>query len=54
MGDLKGRETSPSQPNPVLNGRILYVVSKETVEGSDAWFEKSRTRPGGFEEPRKN
>ena len=45
-----GRGGKRAHPNryPVLNGRILYVVSKEAVEGSDAWLERSRTRPGGF------
>ena len=36
----------------VVNGRILYVVGKEAVKGSDAWLERSRTRPGRFKEPR--
>ena len=50
----KGRETSPSKPiYAVLNGLILYVVGEEAaVEGSDSWFERSRTRPRGFKEPR--
>ena len=46
----KGRETNPSKP---MDGRILYVVGEEAaVEGSDSWFERSRTRPRGFKEPR--
>ena len=51
---LLGREEKRAHPNPypVLNGHILYVVGKEAVEGSDAWLERSRTRPGGFKEPR--
>ena len=46
----KGRETNPSKP---MDGRILYVVGEEAVEGSDAWLGRSRTRPRGFKEPRK-
>ena len=49
-----GRGGKRAHPNryPVLNDRILYVVGKEAVKRSDAWLERSRTRPGGFKEPR--
>ena len=47
-----GRETSPSNRCVVLNGRILYVVGKGAVEGSDTWLERFCTRPGGIKEPR--
>ena len=49
-----GREGKRAHPNrnAVLNGCILYVVDEEAVEGSDAWLERSRTRPREFNEPR--
>ena len=49
-----GRGGKRAHPNryPVLNGRILYVVGEEAVEGYDAWLERPRTRPRGFKEPR--
>ena len=50
-GGSEGEGNEPIR-YPVLNGRILYVVGEEAVEGSEAWLERSRTRPGGFKEPR--
>ena len=51
-GGRKGGKRAHLNRYPVRNGRILYVVGKEAVEGSDAWLERSRNRPGGFKEPR--
>ena len=49
--EANGKRAHPNR-YAVLNGRRLYVVGEEAVEGSDAWLERSRTRPRGFKEPR--
>ena len=45
----KGRETNPPKTIPGMEcSHSLHVVGTDAVEGSDAWLQRSRTRPGRF------